>query len=1841
MATPNYLTSSLARKYYRQMKAGLRNGGQPSSVGAGNDIYQYGREASQAQPKVASARTPKDEGGALTGIIDFISQPYYAMTQNAEDTAAKVLQKDWLGALGEQFDSDYFGRNTKTTASDVLRGDADTMNRMVKKAYGTDLGLKEDIGPLATNETDSGVQKFLKGAGGFAADIALDPLTYVSGGAVGLAAKGVGQGIKAAGAGTKAAKAAGVVGDAVEATGSGIIKADDFINALPGKAVQALKPNKKVAPAALEAEIAPKVSPAAIADEAPAPAAAAPEIEAPEAITPDVPEYQPFMSSLLDDTTPRTLAKQRMLRDVTTGEEIPYSTNAARKSIIPEYDFTKVLDDSGRLGTPFNQKTSIKVNQTPAPVSLADQLAVGEQAVKDADALLDGAARNQAADIVEESLKPITPADLKAWVNDPANAKVMVKVEFPGTKGVPAIKTSMTIEDAVSRLGKQKAAVPLSARARAGINKALQEASTAALTAARRPQITPQEVAGAPVPGLMDDLAAPGGSAAQVIDAPLKTETITNRSWVQKPKQARESLMNRYRAILEKEHFDYLYENMSRADLTNAQKVTDFRARLASLKKGMGLKDTPRYEEFARYQMVFTPQPIMPSRKKAWALSDRPADKFEEAVGDVTPASEIAKKVDNSLPATRDRDAARVMSGSDLDEMSTKAIREALGKDYIRGDATGQQWVGRNDDFVFESDIQQTARNAEVPGTGRGVNIEAYNAHAQANMFRSLLNSINDEIKQSGVQFTRKNGQIDGYARARHVRRELVPRLRAIENYLRSHGVEPIGGTSKTGIPISLADTLDILTATAKGTDFVDRRIFGGAWGIKPKGHPGSAPGTVYVTSLMRVMGAVADSMDAVTINAARVGSDDLMEAVRSALYNTVTNKAGLKVGDLKALLTNNGELPISTAKRVRARNGEEMAAAGSDQTGWAVDVTPEGKAYFGPHSTQIMKELDDVLFNDRNIPKTVKSSDIDLETGEVRVAPDFTVVHNLVQNIQQRSAEYGIRYGDNVRQLTERSMSDVINFLDSEPGLKDAVDYFQSPRAIVNAASDSRTIKPTPDELDGAQLRFEEDLTDFVSARDLEHMQNLREVSDGLKGGDVAKTNRAMDKVRQSVAKELDETEPDVVIESLRDAEVADATGMLMRIGSWTTSKFVPSRVVKADGNAIGVNGLHEAYLATGSLGRNLSQEVRRNLNEIARASTKEEQRAAYQFLQRGMVGQVPQKVREIAQMMSPVNGMFFDAASNQKGTTSGILQDFFNRGYNLDHVAEKMAAGHFGIPEGQRFDFDAIRKFGKTEDKVNELHKQWQKMKIDDPLDYMARLDATVGNLAVDTSISQQSWAKLRELGMLSDRPKPGFVKLTDRDANIITRYFPGEADNIFVDKEVVPWVKKLDELMSASTNFGGGFGKFVNGVYDPLFGMWKSGMTIWRPGHHVRNLVGDVSLSFLMDGVKDPKYYYKAVRFLGDRKQYDGVDMLRMLQGLPTTRQAEARGAIKAHLGRGKPVSVPDEEFYDAMFRRGIIKDFVQQEDIIESTQVAKPIAAMQQKMQVFGGKGRSTVGRISEARDDFVRIAHALHLMENPSGIYGRKQYKNLDEMFDAVAAQVNRVHPDGTDMTGFERKFNRRVFSFYSWTRKAIPLVVEAMLMHPGRITMYPKAMYNWAEANGVDVDSMSDPFPDDQLFPSWITSKTTGPIHQADDGSYFGIAPGVTDQDVIQEFLSPHVGSNVLDMLSPALKLPIELKTGETFGAGIQTPGTDPLQYIGSQIPGIQHVQGLTGVDPLGSVGTLATGQGLDNLTAVDKGNRENFELHRFMNFLLGTGITDYSTPSTINAAEIEKRDRS
>lgn len=369
----------------------------------------------------------------------------------------------------------------------------------------------------------------------------------------------------------------------------------------------------------------------------------------------------------------------------------------------------------------------------------------------------------------------------------------------------------------------------------------------------------------------------------------------------------------------------------------------------------------------------------------------------------------------------------------------------------------------------------------------------------------------------------------------------------------------------------------------------------------------------------------------------------------------------------------------------------------------------------------------------------------------------------------------------------------------------------------------------------------------------------------------------------------------------------------------------------------------------------------------------------------------------------------------------------------------------------------------------------------------------------------------------------------------------------------------------------------------LYDRVLSMWKSGVTIYRPAHHIRNMIGDVYLGW-MDGVNSVRPYILAARVQRSMKgayetlqDVDNLVQLGVMQrGFGTPRPNEILFKNKSGVG------FTAEQIGAVAHQKGLLEHAKSLEDIIDMGETSK--------IRPFGGKVQKVARGASELQNHNARLAHFIDKVIKSRG-------SNLEEIFEQASRRARKWHPSGLDLTEFERKYMRRIIPFYTWMRKSLPLLAEGLVMNPGK-TVIPAKMYDAIqEMQGIDTPGRHDPFPVDQMFPEWIRAQGVGPISGPDGflGSFSDqMPPGYTMggvglnplTELITQVESP--GRTLASSLTPAVGVPIQLMTGRKLFTGEPISGTDARpgameQFIGEQIPIYSGIQSMTGMTPFGT----------------------------------------------------------
>lgn len=315
---------------------------------------------------------------------------------------------------------------------------------------------------------------------------------------------------------------------------------------------------------------------------------------------------------------------------------------------------------------------------------------------------------------------------------------------------------------------------------------------------------------------------------------------------------------------------------------------------------------------------------------------------------------------------------------------------------------------------------------------------------------------------------------------------------------------------------------------------------------------------------------------------------------------------------------------------------------------------------------------------------------------------------------------------------------------------------------------------------------------------------------------------------------------------------------------------------------------------------------------------------------------------------------------------------------------------------------------------------------------------------------------------------------------------------------DKEIAESIKKLHEVFWSPKTTDG----FLK-LYDQGLRHWKSIVTRYNPGFHVRTLSGEMLLNYL-GGVKNPDVYRKAAQVLhgrGDeffgvgpqtgkrprgmsRRQMDAYHMMTQAgPGMGTAqmanRFADPTSGRKVITRTKGGLSLTSDQIWHAYLSTGLKSGYL-------STELNRK--ALSKGFQNF-----------TEGVEDFPRLAHFIDEIS-------KSRSKNINDVVNSAAVTVRKFHLDYTNVTGFEKTWMTRAIPFYKWLRLSTPLMAEILMTNPGRVATVPKALNALSGLSGYDPSG--GPLNADAIIPEWMAEAGSVAMWSpfaGDDGntSYF------------------------------------------------------------------------------------------------------------------------------------------
>jgi hypothetical protein len=592
----------------------------------------------------------------------------------------------------------------------------------------------------------------------------------------------------------------------------------------------------------------------------------------------------------------------------------------------------------------------------------------------------------------------------------------------------------------------------------------------------------------------------------------------------------------------------------------------------------------------------------------------------------------------------------------------------------------------------------------------------------------------------------------------------------------------------------------------------------------------------------------------------------------------------------------------------------------------------------------------------------------------------------------------------------------------------------------------------------------------------------------------------------------------------------------------------------------------------------------------------------------------------REAVAALKPLTDYLFGTPNNRALTSVWLAE-----GANMQAFETYVTrAGKLEFP----FDMNALaiqaKKRGISEIEVAlEDWKVWANT-VDNPFDFLEKMNYAATRFFSDKALA----LSLRSVrGGVSSKPAVGFSSIGKNyqyGENPLLAHLPPD---LIVADELLAQIKQLETIMMETSSYHGPFKNFINDKYMPILSRWKTAVTVYRLGHHVRNDVSNKSIQLLLDGEKNFLWSHKAGwKVMMAYRGSDAFDMVKQAENLELNKIPEPSDVLFSSKRFG------DWDVEDAnagINRGGLYENYTSVEDVINTDETQGFIGKAVDVATFRDTAIERAASKVSDTVSWQNRAAHWLQFVRNnaDSGLYKTRQ-----ELEDAASAHVRRAQPSNLMLTAKEKQL-RLLVPFYGWFRQALPVVIEGMVNQPGRFMMVPKASFNLAIGMGVNPYQMYDPFPQDQLFPSYVKDQLLGPIAKI-NGKYYTVTPGLAPVDLLNQFV-PDPLRGIAGMATPFVKVPGEILGGASWYTGARI--NDMSDYWDAQLPGINYISSMTGNSVTGSVFSLISGQGLDPQYAVDRGSKTpGDQALSVANWFTGMSVSNISKPSFINYAELE-----
>ena len=366
----------------------------------------------------------------------------------------------------------------------------------------------------------------------------------------------------------------------------------------------------------------------------------------------------------------------------------------------------------------------------------------------------------------------------------------------------------------------------------------------------------------------------------------------------------------------------------------------------------------------------------------------------------------------------------------------------------------------------------------------------------------------------------------------------------------------------------------------------------------------------------------------------------------------------------------------------------------------------------------------------------------------------------------------------------------------------------------------------------------------------------------------------------------------------------------------------------------------------------------------------------------------------------------------------------------------------------------------------------------------------------------------------------------------ANLRAQADEAAGDSWYLPKEHHKVLDGLENLSRVTTD-----AKWVR-FFRKMTNFFRSATTVYNPGYHTRNMMSDVMMG-IFDGIGWKPYY----DLLNPRKI-----TLEKVPGKRLRRIAPKAGAT-VKIGPGWTITM--HELW-AMFKNNASSGGFVTSDIARSP-IARGV-----------GKVNQVSAKVSEMREDFGRVAHFLGALRQEYRV-GKEGVRGVqaaqDKAIEQAVYRVNHYKFDYGALTKWEQKSIKPFVPFYTFTRKAVPTVLENYMMNP-----------KWIHRNQLMRESMDQ--DENKNFPTWALQPWQREVGYAtiqDEKepwlfTYEGL-PGAIPGNVLPGDKSVrNIAQNITSQINPYVQAPFELTAGREIFTG--KPIDNYVDYVTQKFGG-------------------------------------------------------------------------